>query len=209
MHLKTSLSAIAVLAVSLAGAGVWVSAERPEPAGSVALAEPVLPDEEAYARADWPEHNTALYAKDLQGKKLPVALGDEEWLTPRTDIKGRVLLLDFWATWCRPCIAAEPKLAKLQKANPEHLAVVGVSGQGEDAAAVREFLKEHAPGYPHLHDDQQRVFKPFESKGIPLVVVVSTDGVIRYMGNPHSLSFEKAVAQVLRVDPLIRQKSGG
>ena len=204
---STLLLAIALLA----GSGLMVLTGSPEGKATEKAAE-TLPevDPSLYATADWPEHNGNLYAKDLQGQKLPVALGKETWLTQRKPLEGRVLVLDFWATWCGPCIAATPRLEELQKAHKDTLAVVGVSGQGEDADTVRSFLAEkdgHALSY--VHDDEQRVFKPFNSRGIPLVVVVSTDGVVRWMGNPHQKDFKEAVERTLRVDPMILARQNG
>lgn len=158
-------------------------------------------DPALYAAAEWPAHNTELYAEDFQGQKLPVALGNETWLTAEKDLGGKVLLLDFWATWCGPCIAAMPKLAEIQRSHPERLAVVGVSGRGEDSDTVRSHLAKKETAFSYIHDDEERLFKSFRSRGIPLLVLVSTDGVIRWMGNPFEPDFKAAVEQVLRVDP--------
>lgn len=165
---------------------------------------PAKVDPALYAAAEWPAHNTDLYAEDFQGKKLPAPLGTETWLTPKKDLAGKVLLLDFWATWCGPCIAATPKLAELQKAHPDSLAVVGISGQGEDADTIRSYLAEKKPSFAYVHDDAQAVFKPFKSRGIPLVVLVSTDGVVRWIGNPFEPDFQAAVEQAVKVDPLAK-----
>ncbi len=163
-------------------------------------------DSAAYSEASWPEHNSGqdLYAKDFQGQKLPVALGNETWLSEKTDLTGKVLVLDFWATWCGPCRAAAPKLADLQAAHEGELAVVAISGQRENEETVRGYLEDHEEKVVHLFDAKQRVFREFESKGIPLVVVLSTDGVVRWIGNPHDEHFKPAVEQVLRADPMVR-----
>jgi thiol-disulfide isomerase/thioredoxin len=164
-------------------------------------------DPALYAAAEWPAHNTDLYAEDFQGKNLPAPLGAETWLTAKQDLAGKVVLLDFWATWCGPCVAATPKLAELQKAHPDSLAVVGVSGQGEDAETIRSYLAEHKPSFAYIHDDAQTVFKPFKSRGIPLVVVVSTDGVVRWIGNPFEPDFKPAVEQIVKADPLVKARA--
>jgi thiol-disulfide isomerase/thioredoxin len=180
-----------------------------EPPAAQPAPPTVQVDPAAYESAKWPAHNTDLYANDFQGKKLEVTLGQEQWLTEKKDLTGQVLVLDFWATWCGPCIAAEPKLTKIQKDFAGKLSVIGISGQGETADVVQKHMGNKKPHYAHLHDDEQRVFKPFESRGIPLVVVVSTDGVVRWMGNPHDKKFEAAVKAVVEVDPLIKAKSAG
>ena len=96
-----------------------------------------------------------------------------------------------------------PILDQLQKDNEKNLAVLAIGGQREDEATVRSFVAEHKESINNLFDADQSLYSKFESKGIPLVVVLSTDGVVRWIGNPHDKNFKKAVAQVLKVDPLI------
>jgi len=162
----------------------------------------------AYDTAAWPEYNTDLYAKDVQGKELPTPLGSEEWLTDKVETENKVVVLDFWATWCGPCRAASPKLDKLQKAHADKLAVLAIAGQNDPIENVRSYVEEHPVSYSHLYDDDQSVFKPLESKGIPLVVVMSTDGVVRWMGNPHEEDFTTAVEKVIKADPAIKTTEG-
>lgn len=165
-------------------------------------------DSALYGNAAWPAHNKGegLYAKDLQGQALPVALGTETWISEKTNLAGKVVILDFWATWCPPCRSAMPILDQMQKDNKENLAVVAIGGQREDEKTVRSFVAEHKETINNLFDAKQSVFKEFESQGIPLVVVMSTDGIIRWIGNPHDENFQAAVNQVLEADPMIKAK---
>lgn len=166
-------------------------------------------DASLYANADWPTHNSGegLYAKDFQGKQLQVALGNETWISEKANVEGKVLVLDFWATWCPPCVAAMPILDKMQKAESQNLAIMSIGGQREDEATVRSYLSDHEESIHALFDADQSVFKPFQSEGIPLVVVISTDGVVRWIGNPHDPAFQPAVKKVIAVDPMIQAKS--
>jgi len=177
-------------------------------ASTTTVAATAAPAADAYDTAAWPAHNDDLYAKDVQGKALPTALGKETWLTDKVDTKGKVVVLDFWATWCGPCIAASPKLDKLQKDHADNLAVLAIAGQRDPIDNVRSYVEENPVAYSHLYDADQSVFKPLESKGIPLVVVMSTDGTVRWMGNPHEPDFLKAVNAVLKADPMIEVTEG-
>ncbi len=173
----------------------------------VALEEPkhqkkeILPAK--YTRADWPEKNTGkLNAKNVQGKQLPVPLGNEEWLTKEKDLEGKVLVLDFWATWCGPCRRASPMLDKLQKKYEGKLEVLAISGQSEDEGTVRKYIGKKKNAYSHLFDKKQSIYRKLEIRAIPHTIVMSTDGVIRWQGNPLSPAFKKAVEQVIAQDPM-------
>ena len=182
------LIALMIATTGLATTGLALAAgpdsKKPCPLCSSSKAKACSVEPEAYEQAEWPATNTDLYANDLQGQSLPVALGSETWLTDEVDTEGKVVVLDFWATWCGPCIKASPILDELQKDNPETLAVLAISGQNDDESKVRAYVEDHEVSYAHLFDEDQSVYTPFESRGIPLVVVMSSDGVIRWMGNP-------------------------
>jgi len=155
-----------------------------------------------YAAASWPAFNTgSLNASDVQGKPLPSPLGSETWLTPQQNLAGKVIVLDFWATWCGPCHAIVPTLEQMQTQNPDKLAILGVAGQSDDLGKVRSFLANKQTVYGHLFDQNQRVYRSLQVRAIPHVVVLSTDGVVRWQGNPHERTFRAAVDQILRVDP--------
>lgn len=165
---------------------------------------------EAYANADWPAHNEDLYSKDFQGQPLPAALGTEIVLAgqvnenEQVNTAGKVVVLDFWATWCPPCRAASPILDELQKENPDSLAVLAIAGQREEESTVRNYVENNPVAYTNLFDADQTVYSPFESRGIPLVVVMSTDGIVRWTGNPHDKAFIAAVNQTLEADPALQ-----
>ncbi len=171
------------------------------------------PGEEAYKSATWPRPNRSVqYAKNVQGKQLPVAMGKETWITPKPELDGKVIVLDFWATWCGPCIAASPILDELQGRFKDDLVIIGMSGQArpgrpEDVNAIKDFLKKKKTQYSHANDLDQGIYKALGIQGIPHVVVMSTDGVVRWQGNPHEEAFVKAVEGVLASDPWVKARA--
>lgn len=182
-----------------------------ETAAESAAVETVSVQANAYETADWPAHNRGrLSAMNVQGQKLKVGLGNETWLTEKVDLKGKVLVLDFWAVWCPPCRAAEPLLHDLQEAHQGNVQVVAISGQGESQSKVEMYIgKKSDLNYTHLYDGEQAIFNSIKVTAIPHVVVISTDGVVRWQGNPHERAFRDAVDRVVAADPMVRANSEG
>ncbi|MCA9303235.1 MAG: redoxin domain-containing protein [Phycisphaerales bacterium] len=181
-------------------------------ASGVEIPEPGMPEipAELYAAADWPRFNDGnLNALNYQGKELPVALGGEQWLTEKVDLEGKVIVLDFWATWCGPCRKAMPELDRLQKKYKDELVVMGVGGQRDPIADVKKFIRSHDESYSHVYDENQAVYRAMQIRAIPHVIVLSTDGVIRWQGNPLSSSFKGALEQTIKVDPLVNALNEG
>jgi peroxiredoxin len=92
------------------------------------------------------------------------------------DYRGRVVVLNFWATWCIPCRAEIPDLeheARVQ--DPAKVAVIGVDWK-EDPAPVAAFVKEIGAGYPILLDRDGRVYTAYEVSALPQTFVIDRDG---------------------------------
>jgi thiol-disulfide isomerase/thioredoxin len=102
---------------------------------------------------------------------------DETVVVGKAD--GEVLLLDFWATWCAPCLKAMPKLAKLQQEfASQNLSVVGVSID-EDQKRFESFMGDHEPGYRTVHDNgAEPIWASFYVVAIPAMVLIDGQGQI-------------------------------
>jgi cytochrome c biogenesis protein CcmG/thiol:disulfide interchange protein DsbE len=84
-----------------------------------------------------PDPAPDLQATDLNGKKLDL----EEY-------KGKVVLLNFWATWCGPCRAEIPSLIRIQEAYKDRLQIIGMDVDDTDEEQLHAFLKDHDINYP-------------------------------------------------------------
>ncbi|MEM7048199.1 MAG: TlpA disulfide reductase family protein [Acidobacteriota bacterium] len=110
----------------------------------------------------------------------------EEWtdLTGRTwtadDLEGRVVLLDFWATWCAPCLAELPDLRELDAAYGERgLVIVGIALDALERRDLRSFLLRHDITWPQVHEragTQSDIARRFGVEAVPVTVLVDSAG---------------------------------
>jgi len=140
-----------------------------------------------------------LYAdNDFRGKKAP-KLVVETWLTgkgPETD--GKVVLIDFWATWCPSCRDLIPELGAWQKKFGKDLVVIGVSD--EDKNTLVKFMKQTEMSYNVGTDTKETTEKVLGVKGIPQVLVITPDHIVRWQGYPGDDSdplTEKVLSQII------------
>jgi thiol-disulfide isomerase/thioredoxin len=127
------------------------------------------------------------------------ALAYDEWIKgDKIDgiAKGKVHVIEFWATWCGPCIAAMPHLTELQKKHPEVVVVsCAASERGKDEAAkiakVKEFVsaKGDGMGYRVVYaGDREKMSKPWMQaagqNGIPCAFIVDKNATVAWIGHP-------------------------
>lgn len=131
-----------------------------------------------------------LWAKSILNQKVP-ELKVQQWLTDMPDTKGKFVLIDFWATWCGPCRKAIPELNALQKEFKNDLVVIGLS---DEAPEKVEAMKTPVIEYYSAIDTQAEMKKQLEVKGIPHVILIDPQGIVRWEGFPllpgHELTAE-------------------
>lgn len=95
-----------------------------------------------------------------------------------SEYKGKVVLLNFWATWCPPCVKEMPSMQRLHDKFPEQdFEIVAISA-GESQAAVESFMMglDTELTFPILLDEQGRTFKDFGIRGLPMSFLFDREG---------------------------------
>jgi peroxiredoxin len=117
------------------------------------------------------------------------------------DFKGKVVVLDFWATWCGPCRAEIPGFIALQKRHEqEGVAVIGVALDDGGAETVKRFAQKEGVNYPVVLADEetQRVFGGIEA--VPTTFIIDRAGQIvkKHVGFADADELEKEIQALLK-----------
>ena len=114
------------------------------------------------------------------------------------DLKGQVVMLNFWATWCGPCRQEMPLLAQLHdKYEPLGFMMVGVNVEPDSAAAVA-WLKGVPVTFPIVFDTTSSVAGTFGVEGMPSSVLVDREGKVRYVHRGYKPGDEAKYADMIR-----------
>ncbi len=92
------------------------------------------------------------------------------------DLKGKVVMLDFWATWCGPCVAALPALQQLARSTTGEPFVLVSLSSDSDGAKLKDFLAKHAAGWPQVWDQKQETSRQFKIDSLPTYVLLDAEG---------------------------------
>ncbi|THJ16633.1 MAG: TlpA family protein disulfide reductase [Nitrospira sp. CG24B] len=131
---------------------------------------------------------------DLEGKQQSLS-----------QYRGKVVLVNFWATWCKPCTTEMPAMqATYDKLREKGFVVLAVN-ELEDEAKVREHIKQHGHTFPVLMDRDNKVANQFGVFGLPVSVFIDEKGVVQEYIKGGLLTEQvilDAVARIQKPEPM-------
>ncbi len=95
------------------------------------------------------------------------------------ETKGKVVLVDFWASWCGPCKESFPALGRLHEKYKDKGLVIVAIGVDETPAKFEEFLKKQKPAFAIVHDREHKVVPVFKPATMPTSYLIDRKGAVR------------------------------
>ncbi len=179
MDSKKSLGLVGVLSVIALVAAVWMVA-RPARLSLVAPGDegavpPVASHDGSVALQFYrnPQAIAAVEMRDIDGASISTA-----------SLKGKVVIVNFWATWCPPCRAEIPDLIALQSKYRDQLQIIGISDDDDPPATVKKWAVEHKMNYPIVMstDALRKVFLGVQALPTSFVLDRESRLVMRHVG---------------------------
>ena len=107
---------------------------------------------------------------------LPDLKGD---MKSFNDFKGKVVFLNFWATWCKPCEEEMPSMQHLYETfQKRDFVIVAISVDKDDPEVIQDFVDKYGLTFPVLHDRKGRVKEAYKTTGVPETYIIDQNGII-------------------------------
>jgi cytochrome c biogenesis protein CcmG, thiol:disulfide interchange protein DsbE len=146
--------------------------------------------------------SSALEGEQAPDFNLPVVIGEGAFQDRLrlSDQRGKVVLLDFWASWCGPCRASVPMLGRVQESFPkDQVLIVGINSESRGEGLFMMVQKYWNFRYLSLHDPSQQTLLSYGVNAFPTMVLIDRDGIVQkvYPGTPTEAALLSRIKNLL------------
>ena len=146
-------------------------------------------------------------AREAYAPDFSLTTADGEYLS-LDDLRGKIVVLDFWATWCPPCVSAVPTIRDLRKryAKEPSFVIIGVSSDS-DEAKWKDFTAKNQMVWPQYLDRDHHIQRAFDVHAFPTYIMIDHEGIVRFRGVSTSWERTGALDDAIRKEIKIIAKS--
>lgn len=121
-------------------------------------------------------------AREAYAPDFSLTTAEGEYLSS-DDLRGKIVLLDFWGTWCPPCVSAVPTIRDLRKryAKDPSFMIIGVSSDS-DEAKWKDFTAKNQMVWPQYLDRDHHIQRAFDVHAFPTYIMIDHEGIVRFRG---------------------------
>lgn len=147
---------------------------------------------------DFPDPADEGFGNSMAGDPIPPLKlkSPDGKIVPIESFRGKPVLLDFWATWCAPCVASLPYLAQIYQEGKDKGLVLLSIDQDEDGSTAANFLHKRNYTWPDFHDGDGAIEKLMGPSGIPRIVLADAQGQIVYDGGASEDALRNHIAKL-------------
>jgi thiol-disulfide isomerase/thioredoxin len=148
--------------------------------------------EEARKMIENPRRARENYAPDFS-----VTTADGEFIDSE-DLRGKIVLVDFWGSWCGPCVQSIPSLSYLAKKFKKEPFVLISVDVGDEQGQWRTFIEKNKMTWPQHHDGNGKVQRAFQVRSFPTYVLIDHEGVVRHRSTGFTDYVEGMIASAIK-----------
>ena len=128
-----------------------------------------------------------------------ILTSDGEYISS-DELRGKVILLDFWGVWCKPCLSAVPYLSQVAKKYKKEAFILISVDVNDEEAIWREYIAQNKMNWTHTRDSNSKIQRAFQVNAFPSYFLIDHEGIVRYRGKGSSPQIEDEISDARQED---------